>query len=164
MALNAYLRLKGAKQGEIKGSVLQKGRENKIQVIAVSHEVVSPRDAATGMATGRRVHKPFVITKELDRSSPLFYGLLVSNENITEWELQFWHPAPAGAGAGAEKQDYTVRLTNARVVDIQFRMLNNKNPELSRYTEFEEISFVYEKIEWSYEGGIVVSDQWVAAV
>ena len=34
MALNAYLKLKGQKQGEIKGSVTQKGREGKIMVIA----------------------------------------------------------------------------------------------------------------------------------
>ncbi|HRI69004.1 MAG TPA: type VI secretion system tube protein Hcp, partial [Polyangium sp.] len=43
MALNAYLRLKGQKQGEIKGSVTQKGREGSIMVIAVSHEIISPR-------------------------------------------------------------------------------------------------------------------------
>lgn len=49
MALNAYLKLKGQKQGDIKGSVTQKGRENKIMVIAVSHEVVSPRDMASGL-------------------------------------------------------------------------------------------------------------------
>lgn len=30
MALNAYLKLKGQKQGDVKGSVTQKGRENKI--------------------------------------------------------------------------------------------------------------------------------------
>jgi type VI secretion system secreted protein Hcp len=33
MALNAYLKLRGQKQGEIKGSVTQKGREGKILVI-----------------------------------------------------------------------------------------------------------------------------------
>jgi hypothetical protein len=32
--------------------------------------VVSPRDAASGLPTGKRMHKPFVITKELDKSSP----------------------------------------------------------------------------------------------
>ena len=26
------------------------------------------------MATGKRAHKPFVITKELDKSSPLLYN------------------------------------------------------------------------------------------
>ena len=68
MALNAYLKLKGQKQGEIKGSVTQKGREDKIMVIAVSHEIISPRDPASGLPTGKRMHKPFVITKELDKS------------------------------------------------------------------------------------------------
>jgi type VI protein secretion system component Hcp len=36
-----------------------------------THAVTSPRDAATGMATGKRMHKPITITKELDKSSPL---------------------------------------------------------------------------------------------
>ena len=31
--------------------------------------VTSPRDAASGLATGKRMHKPFVITKELNASS-----------------------------------------------------------------------------------------------
>lgn len=33
--------------------------------------IVSPRDAASGLPTGKRQHKPFVITKEYDKSSPL---------------------------------------------------------------------------------------------
>lgn len=39
-------------------------------VINFEQEIVSPRDAASGLPTGKRMHKPFVITKELDRSSP----------------------------------------------------------------------------------------------
>ena len=109
MALNAYLRLKGQKQGEIKGSVTQKGREGSIMVIAVSHEIVSPRDPASGLPTGKRMHKPFVITKELDKSSPLLYSVLTQNENIPEWKLEHWTPQlSAVTGAGQEKQHYTV--------------------------------------------------------
>lgn len=161
MALNAYLKLKGAKTGEIKGSVTQKGREGKIMVIAASHEVGIPRDIATGQATGRRIHKPFVITKELDKSSPLLYRLLTTNEEITEWELQFWQPnIRTATGAGTEQQHYTVRLTNARVTDIQFAMPNNKNPDLVKYSEYEEVAFTYQKIEWIWtDGGITAADQ-----
>jgi len=36
---------------------------------AYVHTVKSPRDAATGQASGKRMHKPFNITKEFDRSS-----------------------------------------------------------------------------------------------
>jgi type VI secretion system secreted protein Hcp len=166
MALNAYLRLKGQKQGEIKGSVTQKGREGSIMVIAVSHEIVSPRDPASGLPTGKRMHKPFVITKELDKSSPLLLSLLTQNENVPEWKLEFWTPQlSAAGGVGAEKQHYTVELVNANVASISFRMLNNKNPELTRYAEFEEIAFTYQKITWTWkDGGITANDDWEAPV
>src|SRR4051812_11755782 len=107
MALNAYLTLKGQQHGKVQGSVTQKGREGSILVVATSHEIVSPRDPATGLATGRRQHKPFVITKPIDKSTPILRSMLVTNENITEWTLKFWR---AGAQTGAQQQYYTVDL------------------------------------------------------
>jgi type VI secretion system secreted protein Hcp len=135
-------------------------------VIAVSQEVLSPRDSASGQATGKRQHKPFVITKELDKSSPLLYKALINNENISEWELQFWTPQVAAAtGVGAERQHYTVKLTNARICDIKFSMLNNKNPELARFAEFEEKAFTYQKITRTWnDGGIKAQDDWESPV
>jgi type VI secretion system secreted protein Hcp len=166
MALNAYLNLTGAKTGDIKGSVTQKGREGKIMVIAVSHEIVSPRDAASGLPTGKRQHKPFVITKELDQSSPLLYNLLCNNENITKWELQFWAPQiSAATGTGQETQHFTVKLTNANIASIDFRMANNKHPDLMKFAEYEEVAFTYQKIEWMWvKGGITAMDDWEAPV
>jgi type VI secretion system secreted protein Hcp len=162
MALNAYLKLKGQKQGEIKGSVTQKGRENKIMVIATSHEIVSPRDSASGLPTGKRMHKPFVITKEIDKSSPLLYNALVNNENISDWELQYWTPQiKAQQGVGTEVQHYTVRLVNANIASINFRMANNKHPDLMKFAEYEEVAFTYQKIIWTWnEGGITAEDDW----
>jgi type VI secretion system secreted protein Hcp len=164
MALNAYLKLKGQKQGEIKGSVTQKGRENKIMIIAVSHEIVSPRDPASGLPTGKRMHKPYVITKELDKATPLLYNALVNNENIPEWELQFWTPQlKAVSGVGTEVQHYTVKLTNANIASIHFKMANNKHPDLMKFAEYEEIAFTYQKIEWTWtDGGITAMDDWEA--
>jgi type VI secretion system secreted protein Hcp len=165
MALNAYLRIKGQKTGEVKGSVKEKGREGKIMVIAVSHEIVSPRDPQSGLPTGQRMHKPFIITKESDKSSPVLYNMLVNNENILEWELQFFSPVVAPAGVGQEVQTHTVKLVNANIASINFRMPNNKNPELSRYVEYEEIAFTYQKIIWTWnDGGITAADDWEARV
>jgi len=161
MALNAYLKLKANKQGEVKGSVTQKGREGKIMVIAVSHEIVSPRDHASGLPTGKRMHKPLVITKELDKATPLLYNVLVHNENVTEWELQFWQPS----STGAEKQHYTVKLVNANIASIAFRMANNKHPDLMKFTEYEEIAFTYQKIIWTWnDGGVTAEDDWESPV
>ncbi|HVK70807.1 MAG TPA: type VI secretion system tube protein TssD, partial [Polyangium sp.] len=162
MALNAYLRLKGQKQGEIKGSVTQKGRENSIMIIAVSHEIMSPRDPASGLPTGKRMHKPFIVTKELDKASPLLYSSLVNNENISEWELKHYTPqVKAQQGVGTEVNHYTVRLINANIASVNFRMPNNRNPDLMKYAEYEEIAFTYQKIIWTWnEGGITAEDDW----
>ena len=161
MALNAYLRLKGEAQGEIKGSVTQKGRENSIMVIATSHEVQSPRDAASGLPTGKRQHMPFTITKEIDKSSPLLYNILCNNENIKEWKLEFWQPS----ASGKEQQHYTIQLFNASIASIRHEMLNNKYPENMQHKEREHISFCYQKITWTWvDGGISAEDDWEAPV
>jgi type VI secretion system secreted protein Hcp len=161
MALNAYLTLKGQKQGAINGSVTQKGRENSIMIIAASHSVMSPRDASSGLATGKRMHKPFVTTQELDKSVPLLYNVLVNNENITEWTLKFWEPS----ATGAEKQYFTIKLTNATIAAIDLRMANNKHPDLMKFKEYLEISYTYQKIEWTWtDGGITALDDWESPV
>jgi type VI secretion system secreted protein Hcp len=148
-ALNAYLKLKGEKQGEIQGGVTDKGREKSIMVIAVSHEIVSPRDAASGLATGKRQHKPFVITKEIDKSTPLLYNVLVNNENIPEWELQFQPKSGVTTPGGY----YSIKLTNARIASIRSVLPNTKDPNLTRFAEYEEVAFTYQKITWIYKVG-----------
>lgn len=157
MALAAYLTITAERQGQIHGSVLQKGREGKILVAAVQHEIVCPRDPTTGQPTGRRAHKPFMVTKVVDRASPLLYGILCTNENIREARIDFWTSTPTGQ----EKQHYTVRLTNATICGITLKMPNVRQPKLARLTEYEEVSFTYEKIEWTWnDGGISAADDW----
>ena len=163
MALNAYLTLKGQKQGQIKGGVTQKGRENQILVHAVHHDIVSPRDAASGLPTGKRMHKPFIITKEVDKSSPLLCNALVNNENLTEFTLNFWSmDTRAGLGAiGMEHQYYTIKLTNATISEIALDMVNNLTETGQKMPPMEQVAFTYQKIEWTWvDGGITSSDQW----
>jgi type VI secretion system secreted protein Hcp len=159
MALGAYLTIVAERQGPIRGSVTQKGREGKSLVFAASHEIVSPRDPASGRPTGKRAHKPFVCTKEIDRSSPLLYEILCTNENIREATIDFWASTPMGL----EKLRYTVRLVNANISSIAFKMANVRSPKLARLPEYEEVSFTYQRIEWTWnEGGISASDDWEA--
>jgi len=164
MAMMAYMYAKGQKSGEIKGSITQKGREGSIGVIAASHEIVSPRDPQSGLPTGQRMHKPFVITKELDKASPILLHVLCSNENLSEVTIKFWTPQlKAASGAGSEVQHYTVKLTNANIANISFHQANIRNPELVKFAEYEEIAMTYQKIEWTWtDGGITASDDWEA--
>jgi type VI secretion system secreted protein Hcp len=164
VALNGYLRMKGQKSGDVKGGVTQKGREGTIAVVAVSHEILSPRDPASGLPAGRRMHKPIVITKELDQSTPVLYGMLVSNENITDWVLQYFSPNRAGAEIGSEAQNFTIRLTNASITDIRLTKPLTWSPDLAKLPDYQEISFAYQKIEWTWvQGGITATDDWSGA-
>jgi type VI secretion system secreted protein Hcp len=157
MASPTYLKLKGKRQGDIKGDVAVAGQKDKIQIIAVSHDIVSPRDIASGLATGKRMHKPFIITKLLDSATPKLYNALVSNEDINEFEMQFFGKKPDGT----ETHLFTVNLSNATVVSIHFEKPNVLNAQNATLTEFEVVAFTYQSIEWKFEkGGIMASDDW----
>lgn len=156
-ALNAYLRLFGEKQGEIKGSVTQAGREDSIMVIAFNHDVFSPRDAASGLLSNKRQHEPLRITKEIDKSTPLLMNAWSNGERMTNFELRFWRPS----ASGMEYQFYTILLHDAQIVSIRQEMLNNKYPDNMQHKEREHVTFVYRGIEWVYEdGGITFEDDW----
>ncbi len=162
-ALNAYMSIKGQKQGVIVGGVTQKGRDGKIMVIAYNHEVASPRDAASGLPTGKVQHKPLEVTVEWDIATPKLYTALLTNETLPEVTIDFWTPQLMSAvgGTGAEVQYMTVKLTNASIAYIRSRMLNNKNPELTRYKEFAEIGFTYQKIEITNKtNGTTATGSW----
>lgn len=161
MALNAYVTIKGQKQGTIKGSVTQKGREGWIAVYAFHHEIVSPRDVASGLATGKRQHKPLGITKEIDKSTVPLLQALVTNENLTEVIIRFF--GADAKGAGVEKLIYTITLTNASISGIAEDMLNNKTDDGAKMPVLEMISITYQKIEWTWaDGSIKAEDSWTA--
>jgi type VI secretion system secreted protein Hcp len=162
VALNASLRLVGQKSGKIQGSVTQKGREGTIAVIASSHAILSPRDPATGLATGKRQHRPLSITKELDRSTPILRSVLTSNETLTTCDLLFYR---ADRTTGIEAQYFTIRLTNASIASVEMQMPNNKQADLAALETFEEVTFVYQRIEWTWtEGGVAAADDWASPI
>jgi type VI secretion system secreted protein Hcp len=157
MALNAYLTIVAEKQGRLRGSVTQKGREEQILVFGAFHEIVCPRDPASGRPTGKRMHKPFVILKDVDRASPLINSALAHNERLSTVELRFYQPS----STGQEKNHYTVTLTNATVSSMQLRLPRTNSPKSARLNEYEEIAFTYQKIDWTYpEGGMSAVDDW----
>lgn len=161
MALNAYLKLEAEAQGAINGSVTQVGREDTIEVYGWNHEVLSPRDPASGLPTGKRQHKPIVIVKPIDKATPLLMKVLVSNENITTWRLDCWRPSREGK----EFQFYSVELVNANVSSIRAEQLNNKYPENMKHEVREYVSFTYQKIIWTWiDGGITTEDDWESPV
>jgi type VI secretion system secreted protein Hcp len=121
--------------------------EVSIDVLALTHEIISPRDPASGLPTGKRQHKPFTLTKPVDKSSPLLFEGLVKGE---PFQLEVTTLRRTGA---RWTPVVTVRLDNAFVAAI--------NPRSAVDRPTEEISFYYGKITYSYaETGTTVEDVW----
>lgn len=155
--MNAYLRLTGEDQGEIRGGVTQIGREGSILVIAYNHELMTPRDPKDGLLTELRQHAPLRITKEIDKSTPLLVNAWSHGERMSRFELRFWRPSTIGM----ETQTYTIRLFDAQIVSIRQEMLNNRYPEYANHLEREHVTFVYRGIEWVYEPEqLDFKDEW----
>lgn len=151
----AYLRIKGQKQGDFRGGATQKGREGMLEVDATTHEIVSPHDVSTGLASGKRQHKPLAVVVELDRALPQLYAALVNNETLTSVELKFYRPS----SSGAEQQFFTIKLTNASIASIRFVQPNVKVADQARLPETAEVSFAYQRIEWLWtDGGVSAQD------
>jgi len=159
MAVNAYLTLKGQKQGMIAGPVTDKGRENSMELLSFSNKIASAIDPASGLATGPRQHQPVCIVKEIDEASTALRSAFVDNENLTSWALQFW---TAGAvDPIMDTEIYTIRLTNASIASIREFLVESEDPANNGLPLREEITFTYQKIEWIWtEGETTAEDDW----
>jgi type VI secretion system secreted protein Hcp len=123
----------GQKQGPFsKGSA--------IPVLAVSHEIISPRDPASGLPTGKRQHMPISVTMQWGATTPKFINALVTNENLTSVLI--------GLLRGG-KQVATIKLTNASVSHFV---------QTDQNVQFD---MTYQKITWTWvAGGITAMDDW----
>lgn len=154
-AQSAALWLK-ANGEDIRGEspVMSPGREGTIEVLSLTMGVTSPRDVATGMATGRRTYDPIVITKRIDKSSPLLAKALTHNE-VVEGTIRFYRTKPDGTMSNY----YTLRFSNGRVSSVRQYLPNVLDPATASLPPYEEVSFVFQTITWIYEdGGIAYED------
>ncbi|MEX0595898.1 MAG: type VI secretion system tube protein TssD [Candidatus Paceibacterota bacterium] len=128
------------------------------EIVSYSHGITSPRDAATGQATGKRQHEPIVIRKEIDRATPLLLKALVDNNKIDAVEIKLYRPNPSGDGT---LQNYfSIELENVRVSSIS---KSQDPPEPSK--PLEEVSFTYQKITWTWvDGRVSAEDNWESPV
>ena len=157
MAKLAYLTLTGQRSGTIKGSITQPGREGTIGVLAVSHEIDDPADPQSGLPTGRRVHKPLHITKEIDAATPLLLQVLCTNENLKSFRLDFY----AININGQEKPAYRVDLVNANILSYELAPPEGKDGQ-DKSLGHEQFAFTYEQITWTWiDSGKTASDSWV---
>src|SRR3954449_4057130 len=170
MAYEFYITIDGQKQGKFKGEGGraagggedgENGRglgRDKIAGIRFVSEASSPRDVATGHATGKRTHKPIIITKEWGAASPQLFQALVNNENLKTVLFEFVKTN----SIGEEEIYHTIKLTNAAVSNIKSYLdLTDTSGDAYDAHELEDVSFVFQKIEMeNREGKTQAVDSW----
>jgi type VI secretion system secreted protein Hcp len=159
MPMPCFLSITGKNQGKIEGSCAIDGHAGTILVQAEISHVKIPRNPQTGLPAGKRVHEPFLITKEIDKASPKILQALTTGEQLTEVLLEYFRIS----SAGKEELYYTIKLENAIVVSLEKWFPNCLDKAKQSYGHMEDVSFSYEKVTWSFTpDGIEADDSWLA--
>lgn len=156
-----YFSAVGTRQGVFKGESLRKGLESKIVGLTFDYSVVSPRDPASGLATGKRQHRPIRIIKPWGASSTQFFTALVTNEVLSNVTIDFFS---INVTTGQMVLDHTFKLTNATVANITHHSDNGVVDEKSgKAPSYESIELTFQQIEIidHLNKGIAV-DSWLA--
>ncbi len=157
MPMPCYLTVSGQNQGKMDGSCQISGHEGKILVQAVDHTIELPKSIQTGLPTGRRIHGPLTITKEIDKSSPKLFQALTSGEQLTSAKLEYYRISPQGK----EELYYTVEIKNAIITSMHKFVPMCLEPANKSMGHMEAVSFTYETIieTWT-PNGIEAQDSW----
>lgn len=138
-AIDAYMVIKGEKQGQIKGEAMSE----KIAITSVSHDTVM---ASAGMASGKRQHGAITIRREVDAASPKLFQAMNSHEGLSDVTITF-----RGSGGGAAKAVETLDLKDAMITAVR----------VSGRTE--TITIEYGTIQVTYvNGNKTATDDWNA--
>ncbi len=158
MADNIYLTLKGKSQGNIEGEPTLKshGRDKTIECIEYELGAHAPFDNLSGMPSGKRQYAPIKIRKRIDMATPLLWHAFAMNESV-DGEFKFFRPHKAGD----TEMFFSIKFTNGRIVGMKNVVLDTWDAQKKPYPPLDEVTFVFEKIEWTYtQGGKSAADEW----
>jgi len=171
MALDAAIKVTGSKQGAFSHQSPIKNRVGTSVVTRSEHIIDAPRDAHTGMASGKRHHLPYEVEMPLDSSIINFQTAIVNNEVCTTVLINYYQTTANsmtqgyGAGSGGEGTPYyTVELTNAVVSKFEFVQPFTRavDPEVKNKENHMLVHFTYQKITTTWvQGGKTFSDDWL---
>jgi type VI secretion system secreted protein Hcp len=158
MAYEFYVKVKGQKQGDFKNETPREKHQGKIPGISFHYNVKSPRDAATGQASGKRTHHPVSFVKAWGPSTPQFFQALCTNEVLPEVAFEFVKTDPNGE----EYVYHTLKLTNATVSEIDQYLEGDPEADQSHDVhELERVSFTFQRIEiQNKDGKTMAVDDW----
>ncbi len=145
---------------EYPGSSEKEGRDDTSDIFEIEHSIHQPVEPTTGQASGVRVHSPMRVVKMIDKATPGFHKALCTGQNLADVVLTFYRIDPA---TRSEDKYYSITLKQARIVDIRPYMPMSFVPANESYRHMEQVSFVYEEIEWNWmPDSAIEMDRWRA--
>jgi type VI secretion system secreted protein Hcp len=133
------------KQGKFKGESNKSKFADKIELSGFIQEVNSPREAGTGIASGKRSYQPIILLKQAGVSSPQFFQAIATGEILKKVVIEFYKTEP---GTGTEINYYRITLENVMVSGFKqfIGPLQNEKFNPADNTLFDEIRLVFQKI------------------
>lgn len=166
MAIPAYMSIEGESQGNITegcntgdsiGNIYQEEHEDEFLVLAMDHTILIPTDKQSGQPTGYREHKPLIVTKYLDKASPLLFQALVSGERLPTCEINFFRTSQEGQ----EEHYFTIELEDAVIVAMETILPDSLAEDKQHLGHMEQVSLTYRAITWTHEiAGTEGADDW----
>jgi type VI secretion system secreted protein Hcp len=125
---------------EIPGEATATGYAGQIECQSVTYELKSPRDPATGAATGKRRYTPLRIVKPWDKSSPALGQALINRTPFPKATFTFVQESPS---FGAKH--LVIELSGARVIGVE-----QEGVQGGAAVPADEISFIFNAIDITY--------------
>jgi type VI secretion system secreted protein Hcp len=135
---------KGATGAQAVGQMTIMGQT--LPITGFTTGVSSPRDAASGLATGKRQHKPFTVTRPVDALAPSLFTGLQNNQALGSVKIELQRPNSKGVVATYATYTYG----NAHLSAVDDSGAAGSTPE-------QRLELVYETIEVKV-GGKIGSD------
>ncbi len=153
---NGYVKITGAKQGEIKsGLIAPKLWANQSEVVALEWGVSQPATAA--VAIGRRTHEPLTLTLRWTKAAPQLLQAAQTNEVLSTVVYSDAVPSPEGV----EQVRHTLTLSNARILSIK---IIDRNGTDYGVEPLVVVSLAYQKLVMTeVDGGVTAEDDWTQA-
>ena len=146
MAIHGYMSIRGRFRGLISagcstqdsiGNRCQAGHTDEIMVLSFSHNLSNVHN------TDRATHRPILITKHLDKSTPILAEALASRE-IVDCKINFYRVNDRGQ----QERYFNIELTGGLIVDQRIEvphsvLLNQQDPQ-------EYLAIRYDAISWQH--------------
>ena len=153
MSTPAHLWIEDETGSPIIGSCQMPMRLGSIELKSFSHGVTIPVDPSWGKLTSTRIHKPIVIVKEFDRTTPLLYRALCEGRTMKKATIKMYYIPESGI----EAEYFNIILENLKITTISPYL----SPNSMSSTHLETLELRYEAITWKYtDGNIIYRDTW----